>query len=167
MPVPDRPPMDGNRSDDVGMMSTPIYMEHGEPDSNLPCLGMNLTIHELPWDLLFEEPYHKNSCSTVRDGVYTTIQNFLEETYQAKPGFGIEWDVQDISDYQGRPEVYVTVEFYSLDGYQGDESADDWAGRVIMGTPFYPIYNMYVILFDGRDEVQEALQLSHGLSPTS
>jgi hypothetical protein len=164
---PDRPPMDGNRSDDIGMLSCPVWLEHGEPDSNLPCMGMYLTIHELPWDLVFEEEYNENSCSTVRDGVYSTIQNFLEETYQAKPGYDISWNVQDISDYKGRVEVFVEVEFASLDGYRGDESLDDWAGRVIMGTPFYPVYNMYVILYDGRDEVQEALealQLSHRLS---
>ena len=159
-PKPDRPPMDGDRTDNIGMMSTNIMLEHGSEDGGVPAMGMDITMYDLPWDMVFEEPYVKNHSSMQRADVYNTILDHLESTYKAKPGYFVEWDLSDIDERDGQVEMYARVEFGCLEGYQGDESLDDWAGRVIMNTPFYPIYNMFIILFDGRDELVEALQLS-------
>ena len=157
MTEPDRPPMDGNRSDDIGMMSTPIFFEHGDEDGGTPAMGMNLSVIKLPWELLFEEPYARYCSSTTRDHVYQDIQEFLENVYTAKPGYFIEWDVHDIEYRDGEPEVIINVEFGALDGYRGDESLEDWVDRVRANTPFTRVYNNYVLLWNGRDELAETL----------
>ena len=158
MTEPNRPPMDGNRSYDIGMMSTPIFFEPAAVQfGGIPAMGMHLSVVKLPWELLFTEPYARGCLKTTRDHVYQDIQEFLENVYTAKSGYFIEWDVHDIEYRDGEPEVCITVEFGAADGYRGDESLDSWIDRVRANTPFTNVYNRYVIYFHGRDELAETL----------
>lgn len=162
---PRRPDMDGGRTDDIAMLSEPLWFEHGEPGSNLPCCGFYLTVRP-DWRLLFDEPYDWCSSSSPRDHVYQDIDEFLVAHYgKVKPGYGISIEAKDVdwrSDGAGTKsataEVYIEVEFWAEDGYRGAESLDEWTDRVTSGTQFWDVYNHFVLLFTGQERLEEHLR---------
>lgn len=153
--MPDRPPMDGNRTDNIGMMSTNIYLEHGEPDSNIPCMGFYATAW-IPRELVYDA-----DGDFVHSHVVSDMQEQLNAAYKAKDGYGCTVEVQetyDTPDSEGRVEVALTCEFWSDNGYDGDESLESWTERVLKNTPFMSVYNRFVLLFTGSEELAEVLR---------
>ena len=162
---PQRPDMDGGRTDDIAMLSTPVWLEHGEPDSTLPAMGMYLTVRP-DWKLLFDEPYDWCRSSSPRDHLYQDVDEFLQAHYgKTGEGYGISIEAKDIdwrSDGPGTrtatAEVYIEVEFWAEDGYRGAESLDEWTDRVISNTQFWDVYNHFVMFFTGQERLEEQLR---------
>jgi hypothetical protein len=165
--APDRPPMDGGRSDDVAMLSCPVWLEHGDDQNNdpptPPVMGMYLTARPDPALLFDTSTGDQWNEPDLREGAYDLIQQCLEDTYKADgDDCSIEWNVQDISWSKGEAEVAIEVEF-SAGMYREGESLDAWTDRVVAGTPFFRVYNEHVLLFTGQQQIEDVLRKAQGL----
>lgn len=168
--TPDRPPYDGNRSEGFALTDAPVYMEHGtgEDEGCGPVLGLDLVVHPDPalvMDLTTGDDWNEPD---LRDGVLDVIERTLHDRYSAKvqqpysvevrlSGDGYMWD-----RVNKRVEVYVTVEFYG-GLYRGDESADDWCGRIVSNCPYWTVVNELHTFDTGQRAVEAALRQHHGL----
>jgi hypothetical protein len=153
---PAHPPLDGDMTPDIGMMSTEIRLEHGYagPDGtvdNTPALsfGFELECAEDDAGRAFAFVQARYACPNDFDGP------------------GPWWDVTDdgdVFDVEGRnpPEtdrvrVPMRIEFTAGPYLSDDETLEAWIDRAIAGTPFYRAYNEAVLFFTLQCELDEHL----------
>lgn len=144
-PTPEIIPMDGGFTDDVGMMSCPIGFEHGDADGCYnPALQFYIDIQIPGLESLLEDDY---------DNVQKALDALENKYAQAGPEY---WTEFHCIDPAGTDELLYRVEF-SGGEYREGETTSDWIDRVVANTNFIKVYNNFILLFNGRDEVWDEL----------
>lgn len=170
--TPNRPDYDGNRSEGFALTDAPVYVEHGtgEDENCGPVMGLDIPVCPDPRLMFDLATGDANNEPDMRDGVLEVIERTLSERYSADIPEGYSVEVSLSGDgymwhrASQRVEVYVTVEFYG-GLYQGDESFDDWCGRIVKHCPYWKVYNELWMFSTGRHIVENALRAHLGMPP--
>lgn len=139
----DRVPMDGNSTTDIGMMSVPIGFEHGD-ESSVPCLYFYVDIR-IPYDV---------ACSR-----WDEIEKWINENYSGgEPGVPtvVNWTEWTWCDALDDDRETARVEF-SAGPYLEGETTEQWISRTVANTHFNKVYNHFVIMYTGEENLAEHL----------